>query len=73
MIYATCSISVTTSTPKFRKQHQNQNKWGRIINIYSIVGLTANAGQANYAPSKAGLIAMSKSIAKEVAVLNFMQ
>ncbi|MGL9725647.1 MAG: 3-oxoacyl-[acyl-carrier-protein] reductase [Wolbachia sp.] len=44
-----------------------KNNWGRIINISSIVGLTGNAGQANYAASKAGIIAMSKSIAKEVA------
>lgn len=44
-----------------------KNSWGRIINVSSIVGLTGNAGQANYAASKAGIIAMSKSIAKEVA------
>ncbi|OAM06001.1 MAG: beta-ketoacyl-ACP reductase [Wolbachia endosymbiont of Dactylopius coccus] len=44
-----------------------KNNWGRIINISSIVSLTGNAGQANYAASKAGIIAMSKSIAKEVA------
>ena len=44
-----------------------KNKYGRIINITSIVGLTGNVGQANYAASKAGLIGMTKSIAKEVA------
>ncbi|MFL3876183.1 3-oxoacyl-[acyl-carrier-protein] reductase [Wolbachia endosymbiont of Trichogramma kaykai] len=44
-----------------------KNNWGRIINLSSIVGLTGNAGQVNYAASKAGIIAMSKSIAKEVA------
>ena len=44
-----------------------KNKFGRIINITSIVGLTGNPGQANYAASKAGLIGMTKSIAKEVA------
>ena len=43
-----------------------KNKYGRIINITSIVGLTGNPGQANYAASKAGLIGMTKSIAKEV-------
>ncbi|MEM6940545.1 MAG: 3-oxoacyl-[acyl-carrier-protein] reductase [Pseudomonadota bacterium] len=42
-------------------------RWGRIINISSIVGATGNAGQANYAASKAGMIGMSKSLAYEVA------
>ena len=42
-------------------------RWGRIINISSIVGTTGNPGQANYAASKAGTVGMSKSIAYEVA------
>ncbi len=42
-------------------------RWGRIINISSVVGATGNPGQANYAASKAGLVGMSKSIAYEVA------
>ncbi len=40
---------------------------GKIINITSVVGMTGNAGQANYAASKAGLIALTKSVAKELA------
>lgn len=44
-----------------------KNRGGRIINITSIVGLTGNPGQANYSASKAGLIGMSQSVAKEVA------
>ncbi|AZB64181.1 3-oxoacyl-ACP reductase FabG [Cereibacter sphaeroides] len=42
-------------------------RWGRIVNITSIVGATGNPGQANYAASKAGVVAMSKSFAAEVA------
>ena len=42
-------------------------RWGRIINITSIVGVTGNPGQTNYAASKAGIIGMSKSLAGEVA------
>ena len=42
-------------------------RWGRIINITSIVGVTGNPGQANYAASKAGIIGMSKALAGEVA------
>ena len=42
-------------------------RWGRIINVSSIVGATGNPGQANYAASKAGVVAMSKSLAYEVA------
>ncbi len=42
-------------------------RWGRIVNISSIVGATGNPGQANYAAAKAGMVAMSKSIAYEVA------
>ena len=48
-------------------KHMMKKKFGRIINITSIVGITGNAGQANYAASKSGLIGLTKSIAKEVA------
>jgi 3-oxoacyl-[acyl-carrier protein] reductase len=42
-------------------------KWGRIINISSVSGIIGNAGQVNYAASKAGVIGMTKSIARELA------
>ena len=42
-------------------------RWGRIINVTSIVGVTGNPGQTNYAASKAGIMGMSKSLAGEVA------
>jgi 3-oxoacyl-[acyl-carrier protein] reductase len=44
-----------------------KQRWGRIINIASIVGIVGNAGQANYASAKAGIIGFTRSIAKEVA------
>ena len=47
-----------------------KQKYGRIVNLSSIVGLRGNAGQANYAASKAGLIGLTKSLAKELAARN---
>ena len=44
-----------------------KSRWGRIINISSVVGATGNPGQGNYAASKAGMVGMSKSLAYEVA------
>lgn len=44
-----------------------KQRWGRIVGITSVVGVTGNPGQANYAASKAGMIGMSKSLAQEVA------
>lgn len=47
-----------------------KRRWGRIVNITSIVGVTGNPGQTNYAAAKAGLIGMSKALAQEVASRN---
>jgi 3-oxoacyl-[acyl-carrier protein] reductase len=49
-----------------------KRRWGRIINVASIVGLVGNKGQANYAASKAGLIGLTKSVAKELASRNVL-
>ncbi len=61
------NLKATFQSIKASLRPMFKNKFGRIINITSIVGLTGNQGQANYAASKSGLIGMSKSIAKEVA------
>lgn len=49
-----------------------KRRWGRIINIASVVGLVGNKGQSNYAASKAGLIGLTKSVAKEFASRNIL-
>jgi 3-oxoacyl-[acyl-carrier protein] reductase len=49
-----------------------KRRWGRIINIASVVGLIGNKGQSNYAASKAGLIGFTKSVAKELASRNVL-
>jgi len=49
-----------------------KRRWGRIINITSVVGLVGNKGQANYAASKAGLIGLTKSAAKELSSRNIL-
>ena len=61
---ATFHLSRAVLRPMMKK------RWGRIISITSVVGVTGNPGQGNYAATKAGLIGMSKSLAQEVASRN---
>jgi 3-oxoacyl-[acyl-carrier protein] reductase len=49
-----------------------KRRWGRIVNISSVVGLMGNKGQANYAASKAGMIGLTKAVAKELASRNIL-
>ncbi|HHV38824.1 MAG TPA: 3-oxoacyl-[acyl-carrier-protein] reductase [Tepidimicrobium sp.] len=59
-------------TMKLASRIMARNRFGRIINISSIVGIRGNAGQVNYSASKAGLIGMTKSLAKEMASRNIL-
>ena len=61
------NLTSTFLTTKFAIKKMLKNKFGKIVNITSVVGHTGNVGQANYTASKAGIIAMSKSLAIEYA------
>lgn len=65
-----CNLSAQARLCKLCVRGMIKKRFGRIINISSIVGETGNAGQCNYAAAKAGLIGFSKSLAKEVASRN---
>ena len=64
------NLSSTFYLCKYAIKKMLKNKYGRIINITSIVGHSGNLGQSNYAASKAGIVAMSKSLAIEYAKKN---
>lgn len=64
------NLKGTFNMTKSIYQHFMKKRRGRIINISSIVGITGNAGQSNYASAKAGIIGMTKSIAKELGSRN---
>ena len=64
------NLTSTFLLSKFAIKKMLKNKSGKIINITSVVGHTGNLGQANYTASKAGIIAMSKSLALEYAKKN---
>lgn len=61
------NLTATFRLSRAALKEMMRRRWGRVVNITSIVGVTGNPGQANYAASKAGLIGMSKSMAGEVA------
>ena len=61
------NLNTTFLITNFFLKQMVKNRWGRVINITSVVGHTGNIGQANYCASKMGIIGMSKSLALEVA------
>lgn len=64
------NLKGTFNCIKAASKYMVKQRYGRIVNMASIVGITGNAGQANYAASKAGIIGLTKSAAKELSVRN---
>lgn len=61
-----CNLNSTFYCSKAAVRHMMRKRYGRIVNITSVVGLAGQAGQTNYAASKAGIVGFTKSLAKEV-------
>ena len=61
------NLKGTFNTIRFASRQMMKQRKGRIVNMTSVVGISGNAGQANYASSKAGVIGLTKSMAKELA------
>lgn len=64
------NLKGTFLATKLAVRHMTRARWGRVINITSIVGEMGNAGQTNYAAAKAGIIGFTKAVAREVAPRN---
>jgi 3-oxoacyl-[acyl-carrier protein] reductase len=66
----TTNLKGTFLCSKAASKNMMKKRWGRIVNITSVIGFSGNAGQANYAASKAGLVGLGKSLAREYASRN---
>jgi 3-oxoacyl-[acyl-carrier protein] reductase len=64
------NLHATFTLCRYAVKKMMKKKWGRIVNLSSVVGVTGNPGQANYTAAKAGMIAFTKSIAAEFASRN---